>query len=266
VAECERTNEKFTDPDFDIESDIYDNCLYGLERWWWGEVFANGQPRQSGGGKPREAVRNQLADRPRGRQLPERTARGGQDAARETRGGKRMSRQGDEDESGGVNKQGVECGYMMGPGSIHRVDWIFESPQFTVNGYSASDIMQGMNGDCWWLAAVATIAHRGELMQRVCVARDEEAGVYGFCFFRDGEWIHTVVDDNLFLKETDFDYYGDVYDPSGRRASRHRKRYQTGSEALYYAHCVDQNETWLPLLEKAYAKVSHPSSHPLRIL
>ena len=26
------------------------------------------------------------------------------------------------------------------------------------------------------------------------MARDEECGVYGFVFFRDGEWISTVVD------------------------------------------------------------------------
>ena len=29
---------------------------------------------------------------------------------------------------------------------------------------------------------------------------------------------------------------------------------QTGSKALYFAQCREQNETWLPLLEKAYAK------------
>lgn len=30
-------------------------------------------------------------------------------------------------------------------------------------------------------------------MDKICVARDEECGVYGFVFFRDGEWISTVV-------------------------------------------------------------------------
>ncbi|KXJ89257.1 hypothetical protein Micbo1qcDRAFT_165318 [Microdochium bolleyi] len=144
---------------------------------------------------------------------------------------------------------------MYYPGSVHRIDWIFDSPRFTVGGYSSSDIKQGGNGDCWWLAAVATIAHRKDLMDRVCVARDEECGVYGFVFQRDGEWISVVVDDNLYLNEEDFDYYGDVYDSTGKRARRHRKEKQTGSEALYFARCEDQNETWLPLLEKAYAKV-----------
>ena len=124
-----------------------------------------------------------------------------------------------------------------------------------MDGFNASDIRQGGNGDCWWLAAVATIAHRKDLMSKVCVARDEECGVYGFVFQRDGEWVSTVVDDNLYLKWEDFDYYRDRYDATGKRAREYRKQKQTGSDALYFAKCLDQNETWLPLLEKAYAKV-----------
>ena len=92
-------------------------------------------------------------------------------------------------------------------------------------------------------------------MDKVCVARDEECGVYGFVFHRDGDWISTVVDDNLFLRSRDFDFYGDTYDSTGKRAREHRKQNQTGSEALYFARCADPNETWLPLLEKAYAKI-----------
>ena len=34
----------------------------------------------------------------------------------------------------------------------------------------------------------------------------------------------------------------------------YRKIYQTNSGALYFAQCENPNETWLPLLEKAYAK------------
>lgn len=93
-------------------------------------------------------------------------------------------------------------------------------------------------------------------MDKICVARDEECGVYGFVFFRDGEWISTVVDDNLCLSELDFDdAYSSVYDPSGKKAKKWKDHRQTGSEALFYAKCEDSNETWLPLLEKAYAKV-----------
>ena len=86
--------------------------------------------------------------------------------------------------------------------------------------------------------------------------RDEECGVYGFVFYRDGEWIPVVVDDNLYL--TDGDYASDNYnDASGKKARQWRERQQTGSEALYFSHCEDPNETWLPLLEKAYAKAQY---------
>jgi hypothetical protein len=34
----------------------------------------------------------------------------------------------------------------------------------------------------------------------------------------------------------------------------YRKTYQSNSSALYFAQCANPNETWLPLLEKAYAK------------
>ncbi|CAH0046469.1 unnamed protein product [Clonostachys solani] len=141
------------------------------------------------------------------------------------------------------------------PGSVHRVSWIFTNPQFTVDGFSGSDIMQGRVGNCWWLAGLGTVAHRKDLMNKVCVARDEECGVYGFVFFRDGEWIPTVIDDNLYLTQGDYGKTREIYDVSGKHTKLWRKRYQTGSEALYCGKCEDENETWLPLLEKAYAKI-----------
>lgn len=35
---------------------------------------------------------------------------------------------------------------------------------------------------------------------------------------------------------------------------KYRQANQTGSKALYFAQCSTENETWLPLLEKAFAK------------
>jgi len=134
-------------------------------------------------------------------------------------------------------------------------DWIFENPSFTIDGFSSSDVKQGANGDCWFIAALATICSNPGLMDRICVERDEECGVYGFVFYRDGEWIWTVVDDNLYLRYSDFDAFGDDYDPTGVKEKNFKKNNQTGSDAIFFASCADQNETWLPLLEKAYAKV-----------
>lgn len=36
--------------------------------------------------------------------------------------------------------------------------------------------------------------------------------------------------------------------------AKYEELFQRGSKALLFAHCRDENETWVPLLEKAMAK------------
>jgi flagellar biosynthesis GTPase FlhF len=88
---------------------------------------------------------------------------------------------------------------------------------------------------------------------------DTEIGIYGFVFYRDGEWIYSIIDDKLYLKSPCWDspsMQRDLLQQIDREDQEkvYRKTYQTGSKALFFAQCVDQNETWVPLAEKAYAK------------
>jgi hypothetical protein len=229
VRECHRTNEKFTDPEFDIESDLgINNCIEGLMGWY------GDSPSEEDSVKPWD-LGTAL------RILAESNLLVAPMAIDPIAAAKVL---GDSSPSGSDT-----------PPSVHRIDWIFEKPSFTVDGYSSTDVQQGANGDCWFIAAVASVCSNPSLMEKICVERDEECGVYGFVFYRDGEWTWTVVDDNLYLNRPDFEALGDSYDSSGAQERKWKKNEQTGSDALFYASCADQNETWLPLLEKAYAKI-----------
>lgn len=61
---------------------------------------------------------------------------------------------------------------------------IFEKPQFYVNGPTASDVRQGHDGDCWLMAALCTMGNKEDLIEKICVARNEKVGIYGFVFYR----------------------------------------------------------------------------------
>lgn len=231
VRECHRTNEKFTDSDFDI-TDQPMNCLEGLLRWYR-DPESSPTVGAVNPGRLGFALRTLIEA----------------DVLCQDAAPFHLKNTAD------ILLKSRPNFTAQGPQSWHRIDWIFDAPKFQIDGYSSSDVVQGANGDCWLIAAVATICSNPSLIQKVCVERDEECGVYGFVFYRDGEWIWTVVDDNLFLSNPDFDERGDTYDPTGVKETRYKKSHQTGSEALYFASCAHENETWLPLLEKAYAKI-----------
>lgn len=145
------------------------------------------------------------------------------------------------------------------PKSVKRVTDVFDAPRFYIDGPTANDVRQGRDGDCWLLAALCTLSNKPSLIERVCVARDEAVGVYGFVFHRDGEWFSELIDDKLFLTKPDFDesFLERILWEDRERVDseeQYRRAYQSGSGALYFAQCEHASETWLPLLEKAYAK------------
>ncbi|KAI3530403.1 calpain family cysteine protease [Colletotrichum abscissum] len=144
------------------------------------------------------------------------------------------------------------------PKAVKRVHEIFEKPTFLEN-VNGGDVKQGSLGDCWLMAALTALANTEGGIQRICVEYDTRVGVYGFVFYRDGEWVYSIIDDKLYLKSPCWDLLSMqrcLLEQIDREDVErvYRKTYQTGSKALFFAQCKDQNETWVPLIEKAYAK------------
>ncbi|KAE9397650.1 cysteine proteinase [Gymnopus androsaceus JB14] len=142
------------------------------------------------------------------------------------------------------------------PSDVQRVTQLFENPQFFIDGASSNDIVQGGLGDCWFVSALATMSTAEGLVEKFCVARDEEIGVYGFIFFRDATWVTVIIDDFLYTsipkyeelssaEKTLYHNNKDFYNSTARK----------GGKGLFFARSGTPGETWVPLLEKAYAKL-----------
>ncbi|PPQ78130.1 hypothetical protein CVT25_015655, partial [Psilocybe cyanescens] len=99
----------------------------------------------------------------------------------------------------GLPRDENEAQASLGPHlAVKRVTEIFDNPVFFgPDGPKASAVRQGQLGDCWFLAALSAIAtvDSGALLRKLCVARNEEVGVYGFIFFRDCYWQSVIVDE-----------------------------------------------------------------------
>ncbi|PVG01978.1 cysteine proteinase [Serendipita vermifera] len=144
----------------------------------------------------------------------------------------------------------------LNPTDVMRVTDIWDNPQFFIDGSSSSDVEQGTLGDCWFLSALANVASVPGLLEKVCVARDEPIGVYGFIFFRDHSWVDVIIDDQLFVNVPKFEsltpdeqrlYHGDPY--------LYNSIARKGNKIFYFAMGKTDGETWVPLIEKAYAKL-----------
>jgi Calpain family cysteine protease/Calpain large subunit, domain III len=106
-------------------------------------------------------------------------------------------------------------------------------PQLFTEPMDADDIRQGSIGDCWFLSAIAVLAtKRRDLLRRIFLELDSNPqGVYACRFIKDGKPVTVTVDDRIPCKRS-----GRGLIPAFSRSS-------------------DPNELWVPLIEKAYAKL-----------
>jgi hypothetical protein len=103
---------------------------------------------------------------------------------------------------------------------------VFASPTGEID---AAQIIQGSIEDCYLLAALSVLSRDARRIRDLFVVSEyNEYGIYGLCFFVDGEWRAVFVDDQF------------PVDEKGQ---------------LAFARSKTKNEFWLPILEKCYAKL-----------
>ncbi|RKO91619.1 hypothetical protein BDK51DRAFT_2675, partial [Blyttiomyces helicus] len=127
-----------------------------------------------------------------------------------------------------------------------RIKEIFEWPTFFGDEIKAQEITQGELSNCWFLAALATVTRLPWGIKNICVAQNEEFGVYGFVFRRDGEWTSVVVNDQV-EKAITLNRNGEPSSQSVRSLG--------DNSAPHFARSHEPRKTWLSMLEKAFAKL-----------
>ncbi|KAG2378543.1 hypothetical protein C9374_008182 [Naegleria lovaniensis] len=112
----------------------------------------------------------------------------------------------------------------------HQINGV-TNPSLFVQDATTQDVAQGGLGDCWFIGALCVLSEKRDWIEKLVVSypKHDSRGKYTFRFFRDGRWEHVTIDDRL---------------PCDLKGN------------LVFGKCSDPNELWVPLIEKAYAKLN----------
>lgn len=101
---------------------------------------------------------------------------------------------------------------------------------FPPEGPTPESIVQQQLGNCWFLSVVAVVAHvHPELIESLFITKDiNREGIFALKFWRDGVWTPVITD---------------AYFPS------------VSGKYFRFGRCRCNTALWVPLLEKAYAKL-----------
>ena len=129
-------------------------------------------------------------------------------------------------------------------------------PQFVDDGVGSADCVQGKLGDCWLISALSVLATRDELIiggrrgmeydQNMIIDKEiasllsngvyppifhkyRQIGIYVIRIFKDFTWIYVIIDERVVVDKT--------------------------TMKPVFGRCKHQHELWVPLIEKAYAKM-----------
>lgn len=119
-------------------------------------------------------------------------------------------------------------------------------PEIFRDGIHPNDIKQGMLGDCYFVAALASLAEWPNRVEKIFASTvSNEKQVFGINLYKDGIF-QTIIVDNYF--------------PTfNRNVNRVRKANgeELGKEGEPIFAAAYGNELWVALAEKAYAKAHH---------
>ena len=113
-----------------------------------------------------------------------------------------------------------------------------KAPALFKDGIGSGNVVPGQLNDVWLLGALAAAAnHPAQLVRNLVVSETDDgflrSGVITFQFYKDGDWVPVSIDSRV--------PYGDPE--------------TVAFNSPIYGRCRDPNEVWVPLMEKALAKL-----------